>query len=65
MYQLYECCIQKNAKMSLVINTESKLLFKVREHFLNSNFGIIPRIDLQPFQNARIEQVVQDVRGTL
>lgn len=62
MYQLYECCIQKNAKMSLVINTESKLLFKVREHFLNSNFGIIPRIDLQ---NARIEQVVQDVRGTL
>lgn len=46
MYQLYECYIQKNAKMSLVIKTESKLLFKVREHFLNSNFGIIPRIDL-------------------
>lgn len=66
MYQLYECYIQKNAKMSLIIKTESKLLFKViREHFLNSNFGIIPRIDLQPFQNARIEQVVQDVRGTL
>lgn len=52
--------------MSLIIKTESKLLFEViREHFLNSNFGIIPGIDLQPFQNARIEKVVQNVRGTL
>lgn len=63
---LYKCYIQKNAKMSLIIKTESKLLFKfIREHFFNSNFRIIPRIDLQPFQNARIEKVVHDVRGTL
>lgn len=52
--------------MSLIIITESKLLFEViREHFINSNFEIIPGIDLQPFQNARIEKVVQDVRRTL
>lgn len=66
MYQLYKYYIQKNAKMSLIIKNASKLLFKViRENFLNSNFRIIPRIDLQPFQNARIEKVVHDVRGTL